>query len=73
MYAIPFLYRVSLLNDHISITQLCHAFQSLIIKHNILRTALYLDTNGTIIQHCLDANIIIDDFKSYGFYSNESS
>ena len=35
-------------------------------KHNILRTALYLDTNGTIIQHCLDANIIVNDFKSYG-------
>ena len=49
------------------ITQLCHAFQSLIIKHNILRTALYLDTNGSIIQHCLDANIIVNDFKSYGF------
>ena len=67
IYVIPFLYRLSSTNDHISITQLCHAFQSLMTKHNILRTALYLDTNGTIIQHCLDANIIVHDFKSYGF------
>ncbi|CAF4130154.1 unnamed protein product, partial [Adineta steineri] len=69
MYVIPLLYRISSMNDHISITRLHHAFQSVIIKHNILRTALYIDdTNGNIIQHCLDANIILndDDMKSYG-------
>ncbi|CAF4095849.1 unnamed protein product, partial [Adineta steineri] len=61
IYVIPLLYRISSMNDHISITRLHHAFQSVIIKHNILRTALYLDTNGNIIQHCLDANIIFND------------
>ena len=67
IYVIPFLYRFSSINDHISTTQLSQAFQSLITKHNILRTALYLDTNGSIIQHCLDVNIIVDDFHLFGF------
>ena len=53
-------------DNHISITQLCRAFQAVITKYTILRTALYLDTNGSIIQHGLDADISIDDFKSYG-------
>ncbi|CAF4170366.1 unnamed protein product, partial [Adineta steineri] len=67
MYAIPLLYRISSMNDHVSITRLYHAFQTVIINHNILRTALYIDTNGNIIQHCLDANMILnDDMKSNG-------
>ncbi|CAF4185302.1 unnamed protein product, partial [Adineta steineri] len=68
MYVIPLLYRISSMNGHISITRLHHAFQSVITKHNILRTALYIDdTNGTIIQHSLDAHIILnDDMKSCG-------
>ncbi|CAF1533604.1 unnamed protein product, partial [Adineta steineri] len=66
MYVIPLLYRISSMNDHVSITRLHYTFQSVITKHNILRTALYIDdTNGNIIQHCLDANIILDgDMKS---------
>ncbi|CAF1545801.1 unnamed protein product, partial [Adineta steineri] len=69
MYVIPLLYRISSINDHISTTRLHHAFQRVITKHNILRTALYIDeTNGNIIQHCLDANIILNDhMKSYAF------
>ncbi|CAF3902306.1 unnamed protein product, partial [Adineta steineri] len=66
IYVIPLLYRISSMNDHISITRLHHAFQSVITKHQILRTALYVDTNGHIIQHYLDPNIILnDDTKSY--------
>ncbi|CAF3644204.1 unnamed protein product, partial [Adineta steineri] len=62
MYVIPLLYRISSMNDNISITRLRHAFQSIITKHNILRTALYIDdTNSHIIQHCLDAKIILND------------
>ena len=67
MYAIPLFYRISSTTNHVSISRLYHAFQAVITKHSILRTALYLDTNGTIMQHCLDANVIIDDIKSYGF------
>ncbi|CAF1398994.1 unnamed protein product [Adineta steineri] len=69
MYVIPLLYRISSINDHVSITRLYHAFQSAITKHNILRTALYIDdTNGNIVQHCLDANIIPNDnMKLNGF------
>ncbi|CAF1398572.1 unnamed protein product, partial [Adineta steineri] len=67
MYVIPSLYRISSMNDHLSISRLHHAFESVIKKHNILRTALCLDTNGNIMQHCLDGNIILnDDMKSYG-------
>ncbi|CAF1529722.1 unnamed protein product, partial [Adineta steineri] len=68
MYVIPLLYRISSINDRISITRLHHAFQSVITKHDILRTALYLDANDRILQHCLDANVILDsDVKSHGF------
>ncbi|CAF1264219.1 unnamed protein product [Adineta steineri] len=68
MYVIPLAYRVSSKDDHISISRLQHAFQSIIRKHQILRTALYLDANGTIIQHCLDANAIIND-KNFSTFS----
>ncbi|CAF4154501.1 unnamed protein product, partial [Adineta steineri] len=68
MYVIPLLYRISSMNDHVSITRLFHAFQSVITKHNILRTALYIDTNGNIIQHCLHTKIVLnDEIKSNGF------
>ncbi|CAF4145005.1 unnamed protein product, partial [Adineta steineri] len=67
MYVIPSFYRISSMNDDISIARLHHAFQSTIIKHNILRTALYLDTNGNIVQRHLDANAIINNKKSSRF------
>ncbi|CAF1553806.1 unnamed protein product, partial [Adineta steineri] len=68
VYVIPLLYRISSMNDHISVSRLQHAFQSIITQHQILRTALHIDdTNGTIIQHCLDANTIINDKKSFRF------
>ncbi|CAF1034858.1 unnamed protein product [Adineta steineri] len=69
MYVIPLLYRIASMNDHILITRLHHAFQSIITKHNILRTALYLDdTNSKIMQYCLDTNTLLNDdhMKSYG-------
>ncbi|CAF1283906.1 unnamed protein product [Adineta steineri] len=66
MYVIPLSYRISSINDHISISRLHHAFQSIIRKYQILRTTLSLDANGTIIQHYLDANAIIYDNKSSG-------
>ncbi|CAM4989266.1 unnamed protein product, partial [Rotaria socialis] len=67
MYVIPLLYRISSMKNDVSITRLHHAVRSVISKHNILRTALYIDdTNGHIIQHYLDPNIILnDDTKSY--------
>jgi hypothetical protein len=46
---------------------LSQALQAVITRHNILRTSLYLDSNGTIIQHCLDTTVIIEQMKSYGF------
>ncbi|CAF4187794.1 unnamed protein product, partial [Adineta steineri] len=67
MYVIPLLYRISSIDDHVSIIRFHHAFQSVIIKHNILRTALYIDdTNDNIIQHSLDASMILNyHMKTY--------
>ncbi|CAF3953230.1 unnamed protein product, partial [Adineta steineri] len=67
MYVIPLLYRISSMNDHVSIIRLHHAFQSVITKHNILRTALYLDLNGVIVQDCRDTTISINDTETYTF------
>ncbi|CAF4187777.1 unnamed protein product [Adineta steineri] len=68
MYVIPLLYRISSIDDHVSIIRFHHAFQSVITKHNILRTALYIDdTNDNIIQHSLDASMILNyHMKTYG-------
>jgi hypothetical protein len=69
MYVIPLLYRLSSATptNGISITRLHQALHTVVTKHNILRTALYLDTTSTLIQHCLDATVIDDHTKAYGF------
>ena len=67
IYVVSLLYRISPSTNHLTITRLHHAFQAVIIKHSILRTALYLDTNGIIIQHCLDARVVIGDMRLYSF------
>ena len=71
MYVIPLLYRLSSSSSssshHLSIIRLSHAFQHVIMKHKILRTALYFDSHGNIIQDCLDPNDIIHHIKTNGF------
>jgi hypothetical protein len=69
MYVIPLLYRLSSATptNEISITRLHQALHAVVAKHNILRTALYLDTTSTLIQHCLDTTDINDDTKTYRF------
>jgi hypothetical protein len=68
MYSIPSLYRVSSTTTiSISITRIHQALQAVVTKHKILRTALYLDTNSTVSQRCLDANDNNHNSKSYGF------
>ena len=68
MYVIPLLYRISSSTNHLSITRFHQALQAVIMKHSILRTAIYLDTNGVIIQHCLDAaRAVMDDLRPYNF------
>ncbi|UJR24336.1 hypothetical protein I4U23_027303, partial [Adineta vaga] len=68
IYAIPLLYRLSSHNTYVSIFRLRHAFQSLISKHNILRTALYLnDANGSIVQERLDVSSNMNDMISCRF------
>ncbi|CAF1595512.1 unnamed protein product, partial [Adineta steineri] len=70
MYIIALMYRISSTNDHISISRLQHAFQCIMRKHQTLRTAIYLNANGVIIQHCLDTHAIINDNKSFRFSMN---
>ena len=67
MYVIPLLYRISSSTNHLSITRFHQTLQAVIMKHSILRTAIYLDTNGVIIQHCLDAHAVMDDLRPYNF------
>jgi NRPS condensation-like uncharacterized protein len=67
MYLIPQFYRISSTTNHVSIFQLSRALQAVITRHRILRTALYLDTNGTVIQHCLDMTRSLNDIKLNGF------
>ncbi|CAF4083768.1 unnamed protein product, partial [Rotaria sordida] len=67
IYTIPLLYRVASVNSHISTTRLHHALQFVIMKHSILRTALHIDSNGIIMQHCLNMNINNNNIKPYGF------
>ena len=68
MYVIPLMYRISSINDHhISISRLYHAYQCIIRKHHILRTALYLDQNGVIVQDCRDMNTLSNNIETFGF------
>ncbi|CAF1627454.1 unnamed protein product [Adineta ricciae] len=67
MYVIPMLYRISSSTNPLSVSRLCRAFHSVLIKHNVLRTALYVNADGIVVQRCLDTNIITDDTKPFGF------
>src|SRR5664279_4825990 len=67
IYAIPLHYRVSSSNSYVSITRLHRAFQSVIKKHIVLRTALYTNVNGAVMQQCLDSNINDDTAERFGF------
>lgn len=67
MYIVPLLYRISSSTKYISIIRLHQALQAVIIKHSTLRTTLYLDLNGIIMQHCIDAHVITDQMKPYRF------
>ncbi len=66
MYVIPLLYRLSSITNHVSIARIHQALHAVVTKHNILRTALYLDINSTLIQHCLQASDI-HQINTYGF------
>jgi hypothetical protein len=59
----PHLYRIKSATNRVSISRLSHALQHVISRHNILRTALYLGTSGTIIQERLDTIMIHNDIN----------
>ncbi|CAF4133676.1 unnamed protein product, partial [Rotaria sordida] len=67
IYPVALFYRVSSANKHVSITRLYRAFQSVIMKHSILRTALDTDISGTIMQNCLKMDSISDNMNACGF------
>ena len=69
MYAMPSLYRVASINsnDSLSIARLHDALRQVIIKHSILRTALYHDADGNIIQRSLDVRTDDVQWDTYKF------
>ena len=60
MYLIPQIYRIPPSTNRVSICRLSRAFEAVVGRHSILRTALYVDIDGILIQHCLDANVVND-------------
>ena len=67
IYLISHLYRITSTHNNISVSRLCHALQAVVTRHKILRTALYFDAGGTIMQHCLDVNVTDKDRGPFGF------
>ena len=69
MYVFPLLYRLSSVSttNHLSITRIRQALHAVVTKHGILRTALYLDTNSALLQHCLDATDMINRIEAFAF------
>ena len=57
MYLIPQLYHIPPSTNRVSISRLTRALEAVIRRHSILRTALYLDIDGIIVQHCLEATV----------------
>ncbi|CAF1557934.1 unnamed protein product, partial [Adineta ricciae] len=56
MYTVPVIYRVTVDIKPISILRLRKAIREVILKHSILRTALFTDTHGTVRQLVIDAS-----------------
>ncbi|CAF1669436.1 unnamed protein product, partial [Adineta ricciae] len=69
MYAMPSLYRLASVNtnDFLSITRLHDALRRVIIKHSSLRTALYHDADGNIIQRSIDVRTNDAQWDTYKF------
>lgn len=67
MYVIPLVYQILSTTKYLSTARLHRALHAVVRKHGILRTALYLDTNHTIVQECVDINATITDHDPYGF------
>ena len=61
IYLIPLIFRIASSNEHLSISRLCHVLRAMMHKHHILRTALTFDSDGMIMQHCVDISDIAND------------
>ena len=57
MYIIPLLYRVPTDDVCVSLARLQRALRSVVAKHASLRTALYLNSSGTILQRRLETSL----------------
>ena len=67
IYLIPHIYRITPSHNSVSISRLRHAFEAMLTKHSVLRTALYFNCDGTIMQRCLKLDVIDTDMESNGF------
>ena len=55
MYTVPLVYRVMSNTKPVSISRLCRAIQTIVKKHSVLRTSLFIDSTGRVTQSILDA------------------
>jgi hypothetical protein len=67
LYAIPSIYGISSLDKPVSITRIRRALRAVVAKHSILRTALYLDVDGRLVQHRMNIDETFDEQEHFGF------
>jgi hypothetical protein len=70
---IPMVYRISSVDRSVSISRIRRALQAVVAKHSVLRTAIYLDTDGRLMQHCVNTDGIYDGQEHFGFTMCELS
>jgi hypothetical protein len=65
------LYRISYASSDLSITRIRRALLDVLKKHSVLRTALYIDTNGRLVQQCMHFDELNDHQEFFGFTITE--
>jgi hypothetical protein len=73
MYTIPNVYGISSLDKSVSITRIRRALRAVVAKHSILRTALYLDVDGRLVQRRMNIDETFDEQDHFGFTVSEVS
>ena len=66
IYLISHVYRITSDDNSLSISRLRRAFQAVLTKHSVLRTALYFNYDGTIMQRCVAMNQTNTNIESDG-------
>jgi len=67
MYTVPLIYRISSEFGSVSINRLRRALRAVIMKHQVLRTALNFDENGSIVQRIAQIESSCNEKDFYKF------